>query len=91
MACADTNSYEQMIQALQQFLSGLQEQCSGMSAAATDCVDNMEGDPAAATSAGKVNECVSKISSNFESIQSIISGLQQELEDIIEAARAAEG
>lgn len=89
MAYADEQSYEEMINALQTFLSETEEQCSVMENAGTDCIDNTDGDPSAEKAAAKVQKCVSDIRSTFETIQSIISALQQELEDIREAAAKA--
>lgn len=86
MAYADEQSYEEMIQALQKFSSEAAEQCSVMSSAGQDCVDNTDGDPAAERSNGKLQKCVSDIHSALEDIQGIAAALQQELEDIREAA-----
>lgn len=82
MAMADEASYEEMIQALQNYLKELNEHCETLSAAAQDCVDNMEEDVNSEKAAGRVQTCVGKISENFETIQGIIDGLQSELEDL---------
>ena len=47
MAYADEQSYEEMISALQTFVSEAEEQCGVMESAGSDCVDNTDGDPAA--------------------------------------------
>ena len=90
MAYADEQSYEEMISKLQEFVSEVSEQCDVMSSAGADCVDNTDGDPAAEKSNAKLQECVRNIQSATESIQGIISALQQELEDIREAAARAD-
>jgi len=90
MAYADEQSYEEMISALQAFVSQVGEQCDVMEGAGNDCVDNTDGDPAAEKSNAKLQQCVSNIRSATESVQGIISALQEELEDIREAAAKAD-
>lgn len=90
MAYADEQSYEEMISTLQTFVSQVSEQCEVMSSAGTDCVDNTDGDPAAEKSNAKLQECIKNIQSATESVQGIISALQEELEDIREAAQRAD-
>lgn len=89
MAYADEQSYEEMISALQTYVSQVEEECGVMESAGNDCIDNTDGDPAASTSNEKLQQCVGKIRSATESIQGIIAALQQELEDIREAAAKA--
>lgn len=89
MAFADEQSYEEMISTLQTFVSEAEEQCNAMESAGTDCVDNTDGDPAAEKANGKLQKCVSDIRGTFESINGIITALQEELEDIREAAARA--
>lgn len=89
MAFADEQSYEEMISALQTFISQAGEQCEAMSSAGNDCVDNTDNDPAAETSNAKLQKCVSDIRTAIESIQGIIQALQEELQDIREAAARA--
>ena len=72
MAVSDEKSYEEMIEALHKYLGALEESCETISAAATDCVDNMEGDESALNAAEKVQKCVGDIQLNFEEIQAII-------------------
>lgn len=90
MAYADEQSYEEVISALQSFVSNIGEQCQVMTSAGADCVDNTDGDPAAEKSNAKLQDCVGKIRSASEQIQGVISALQQELEDIREAAAKAD-
>ena len=88
MAYADEQSYEEMISALQTYVSQVEEEC-GVMESAGNCVDNTDGDPAASTSNEKLQQCVGKIRTATGSIQGIIAALQQELEDIREAAAKA--
>lgn len=90
MAYADEQSYEEMISALQEFLSQAEEQCSVMETAGKDCVDNTDGDPAAEKSNAALQKCVGDIRATFETIQGIASALQEELEDIRTAAAKAD-
>lgn len=89
MQVADEESYEEMIRALQNFLSQVSTQCQVMSDAGTDCVDNTENDPAATKAAAKLQSCIGKIRGTFGDIQGIVAGLQKQLNDIREAAQAA--
>lgn len=90
MAFADEQAYEEMINALQTFVSQADEQCGVMESAGNDCVDNTENDPAAEASNSKLQKCVGDIRSTFETIQGIITALQEELEDIRAAAAKAQ-
>ena len=90
MAFADEQSYEEMIAALQNFLAELEEQCTVMETAGTDCVDNTDNDPAATKSAEKLSNVVSKIRGTFERVEGVISALQEELEEIRVAAQKAD-
>ncbi len=90
MAYADEQSYEEMISALQNFLTQTEEQCNVMKQAGTDCVDNTDGDPAAEKANARLSECIQGITATFETVQQVISALQEELERIREAARKAD-
>ena len=89
MAFADEQSYEEMISALQMFVSQAEEQCGVMESAGNDCVDNTDGDPAASKANAKLQKCVGQIRATFETINGIISALQEELEEIRAAAAKA--
>lgn len=89
MAFADEQSYEEMISALQTFVSQTEEQCSVMESAGKDCVDNTDGDPAATKADSKLQKCVGDIRATCETINGIISALQEELEEIRAAAAKA--
>lgn len=89
MAYADEQSYEEMIAALQNFMTEVEEQCGVLESAGTDCVDNTDGDPAAEKADEKLQICVGDIRGTLETIQNIAYALQQELEDIREAAAKA--
>ena len=90
MAFADEQAYEEMISTLQTFISQVDEQCGVMESAGQDCVDNTDNDPAAEASNSKLQGCVGNIRATFDTIQEIITALQEELEDIRAAAAKAQ-
>lgn len=90
MAWAEEQSYEEMISALQNFNAKMEEQCTVMEGAGKDCVDNTDSDPAAEKSNAKLVSCISKIRETSETVNSVISALQDELEAIREAVRKAD-
>ncbi len=89
MSYADEQSYEEMIQALQNFMNQVSENCSIMEQAGRDCVDNTDNDPAAARGNEKLGACIQRIRGTFGTVQSVISALQEEMEDIQKAASKA--
>lgn len=89
MERASEESYEEMINKLNQYCGEVEEQCSVLRSAGSDCVDNTENDPAAEKAAAKIDRCASDISQNLEDVQQIIKDLQEELETIREAAAKA--
>lgn len=89
MAFADEQSYEEMISALQNYASQVEEECNVMEAAGEDCVDNTDGDPAAEKCSSKLQICTSNIRAATQTILAIAAALQQQMEEIREnAARA---
>ncbi|OUQ25830.1 hypothetical protein B5E77_10145 [Lachnoclostridium sp. An131] len=90
MAYADEQSYEEMINALQNFLSEAEEQCTVMEKAGQDCVDNTDNDPAAQKSNAALQSCIRSIRDNFEAINRIAQALSEQMEDIREAAAKAD-
>ncbi len=89
MDMADEQSYEEMINALQTYMKNAQEECTAMQCAAQDCVDNTQNDPAAAKSSERLSKCLTDIGSALEDIQQVIAAMQEELEDIRNAAARA--
>jgi phage-related protein len=90
MAYADEQSYEEMISALQSFITEGDEECTTLDNAGRDCVDNTDGDPAAEKCSARLQECTGNIRNAFQRIQGIIQALQLELERIRETARKAD-
>lgn len=90
MAVANTQSYEQVISYLQNYVGIVSEQCAALNSAASDCVDNTFGDPNAAKAAAKLSKCTQDIGSALEDINGIIQDLQEELEEILETEKLSE-
>ena len=82
MEFVDTDSYNEMISALEKFKADVSEQCATMTSAGHDCIDNTDNDPAAVNANSKISECVQKIQSSVEMIDEIITILNQQLEDV---------
>ena len=89
MAYADEQSYEEMITALQNFMTQVSDNCDIMESAGKDCVDNTDNDPAAVKGNEKLGACIKRIRGTLGTVQTVIVGLQQELEDIRRAAARA--
>jgi len=90
MERSSEQSYEEMISKLNQFCSEVEEQCSVLRSAGSDCVDNTENDPVAEKAAAKIDRCASEISQNLEEVQNVIRDLKEEMEQIRESAAKAD-
>lgn len=86
MQIADEQSYEDVINSLRDYIGKVEESVSDMQSAGQDCVDNTQGDKAAAKSNGDLGEALKKISKAVEDIQGIIQDMQEELDEMREAA-----
>lgn len=86
---ADPARYEEAISQLQSVAGQLSEDVSVLQRAGQDCVDNTDGDPAAASSSQKVQACAQQIQAAIEKIQAVIQAMQQEIEEIEQAAARA--
>jgi hypothetical protein len=82
MSWADEESYEEMINALQNFKSQTEQQCLVMEQAGKDCVENTDGDPAAEKSNAKLVACVTQIRGALETVDALAAALQEELDRI---------
>ena len=87
---AEREKYEEMAAALQNYVKTVKEQLDVMRAAGADCVDNTNGDKAAATSVEKLNNSLTGFYEPLDRIGDVIDYLLREIERIEEAARAAE-
>lgn len=90
MAYADEQSYEEMISALQTFITQVSDACGDMEAAGTDCVDNMDGDPAAEKGNARIQQCAARFRGTLGTAQKVIAALQEEMEEIRKAAAKAD-
>lgn len=77
----DQRNYNEMIGALQSFLSQASEACDAISDAGAQCVDNMDEDEASVKSNAKLQACVAKFNEIFEDAQKLISDMEEELEE----------
>ncbi|MCR4588333.1 MAG: hypothetical protein K5682_08005 [Lachnospiraceae bacterium] len=89
MVGADEQSYEEVINKLKAFKSKASGLVTEMRTAGKDCVDNTDNDPAAVKSNDSLNTALSQITTSLEGIDQIVAALEQELQDIIEAANKA--
>lgn len=85
----DPGSYQEVINQLRAFSSKVFEQCTNMTAAARTCASAMEGDSVAERSIGSLERCISQINQGLQQINSVISGMQRELEDAQKAQAKA--
>jgi hypothetical protein len=89
MSMAEEQSYEEMIQILNNFVKNTQENCNVMIQAAQDCVDNTEEDDSVVALNLTMKAKVNIIENNFETINEIIAALEQEIEKIRKANQEA--
>lgn len=90
MQVADEQSYEEVIARLKTYVSEVGNSTGAMYCAGTDCVDNTMSDPAAVASNEKLVTALDRIVAAVRDINQIIIELNQELEEIREAAAAAQ-
>lgn len=90
MQTANPESYQEMITALQNYKKQVEQCCQVMKQAGDDCVANTEGDVAAQRSNEKLGESIKKIDGALDTVDKLISALQEELERVLEVARKAE-
>lgn len=89
MQGADEQSYEEVISRLRAYTSNVFEAVNNMNTAGRDCVDNTDNDPAAERSYGNLQGALGQINESVQSINQIIAALNEELEQIREAAARA--
>lgn len=82
MSYMDEQSYQEMINALQNFKKQVETHCGIMEKAGQDCMDNMEADEYATAANTQLSDCVSKIRENYETIDKIIRALEEQLEKV---------
>ena len=86
-----TEDMESVIQALQIYKQDVEENIQVMNNAATDCIDNMGSDLFSEQAAGRLQECVSKLSSTLEQADDLIREVQQALSEVTEAENILKG
>ena len=88
---ASPEAYEAVIAAVSKCISDIGQACQDMGQAATDCVDNCEGDPLAAKAQSKLSEKLQVVQQNLETMGEVVAALQAELERMLEEAQANSG
>lgn len=89
MAYFSTEDAQDAINVLKQYLSTASEDIEKMFRAGRDCEDNMANDEAAKKANASLVGYVNAIQKNLELINSIIQGLQRELEHYQEVNQAS--
>ena len=90
MAVVNTKSYEEMIEILQNYRVGINEQCAVMLHAAQDCIENTQGDDSALKCAKRLRNNVAIIDDEAKSIEVIISAMQDELDALMRSYKQIE-
>lgn len=90
MAYADERSYEEMVSALQAFMTKVSDACGDMETAGNDCVDNTDEDPAAVKSNARLQQCVARFRGTLSTAQNVITYLEEEIEEIRRNAAKAD-
>lgn len=75
------DNYNDMISALNDFISKVSDACDEMEAAGNDCVANMNGDVASEKSNAKLATCVAMFRETLETAQGVISAMEEEMEE----------
>ena len=83
---ASVQSYTEMINELQQYVTKVSRACEEMVSAGNTCVANMSADPAAGKANTKLQSSVGNIRESLSGVGRIISAMQEELEEIRRAA-----
>lgn len=85
----DPSSYQEVITQLKSYSSKVYEHCGNMMSAASTCASTMEGDPVAAKSISSLQRVITQINQGVQQINTVIAGMQRELEDAQRAAAMA--
>lgn len=78
-------TYQEVINQLRAFTNQVFQQTGDIMMAANACASTMEGDPVAASSINALQKSVSQIQEGVNLINSVISGMNKELEDSMRA------
>ena len=87
---ADPKSYQAVIDEIRAFESKIESGCQQMEQAAKACVGAMNGDDAAERASAKLSQNIGKVREQYESLHRIMSALNEEMEEIIQASREAD-
>ena len=89
MTWIDEEAYENMINALNNFMKQVTTQCDVIEKAAQDCLDNTD-DENVKPGAEALGTHIKNIKAQYPTIEDVIKALQEQLEKAREARRKAE-
>jgi len=84
---ASSESYDDMVKALQNMKKEVSERCGTLSSAASKCAETAGGDPVAAKASSRIGSIVSKVQQELETVDEVIDYLQKEIARIEEEAQ----
>ncbi len=80
MVVADEKSYSEVASQISNYIKTVGECCATLQSAGKDCVDNTQGDPAAAKSSANLNAAIGKIQEQMPVLQSIVNAMNEQME-----------
>ena len=86
MVVADESAYSEVASKISDYIKKIEECCGTLETAANDCVENTQGDPAAAKSSSDLKAAVGKIQEQMPVLQGIVSAMNQQIEKMQEAS-----
>ena len=89
MTWIDEEAYENMINALKNFMKQVTTHCDVMTKASDDCIENTQ-DPTAKSNGAKLATHIANIKAQYETVEKVIAALEKQLEKAREARRQAE-
>ena len=87
---ADPKSYRAVIDEIRAFENRIEQSCQQMEQAANSCVGAMNGDDAAERAKAKLSRNIAKVREQYETLHRIMSALNEEMEEIIQANSEAD-
>ena len=90
MGTANTESYEEMVEALNTLKSEVGEHCGNLSEAASRCSEQASEDPVATKASDTIKDIVDKIQEQLDTVDEVIDYLNDEIERIQEIAKQGE-
>ncbi len=82
MVVADEKSYSEVASQISNYIKTISECCDTLQSAGKDCVDNTQGDPAAAKSNANLTAAIAKIQEQMPELQKIVEAMEEQIEKI---------